>query len=165
MSLGRAVWRALDRCFYRRLHHRAFLQIRKLRRQAAVRAAEKAVRLDGRSHIMPDGKACFTPRPQGAIPNPRSFINKSDLWMEEDFTAPEVAAIVQGIERLKKELSSKGLKFTNTAATFLPRMFYPRSERSKLWENAWTIAHAGVKAGQRGLDIGGGAGPGFFAQG
>ena len=68
----------------------------------------------------------------------------------------------QQIEALKKELSDRQLRYTNTAATFLPRMFYPRSEHTKLWESVWTIYHSQVHKGHRVLDVGGASTPFSF---
>ena len=56
---------------------------------------------------------------------------------------------------LKDTLRAKGLAFTNTAGTFLSRMFYPRSEKTKLWENVWIINHSDIRSGMKVLDIGG----------
>ena len=159
-------------------YYRIFLKLRKSYRQMSVRLAESAAcRLanppeDGSASggkesrplsedITANGKGYWL-QSQDLLSNPPSSINKSAVWLEEDMARPEFNLIAQKIETLKEKLKSKGHRFTNTAATFLPRMFYPRSERTKLWENVWTIHHSGVRSGHRVLDVGGASTPFSF---
>ncbi len=143
-------------------HYRVFLKLRKSYRQMSVRLAESAARRKLPDGILPDGEEGNWVESKDPMPNPAKAINKSAFWLEEDMAEPELRLITQKIEALKEELGSKRLKFTNTAATFLPRMFYPRSERTKLWENVWTIHHSVVRSGHRVLDVGGASTPFSF---
>ncbi len=111
---------------------------------------------------MNDGDGSWLSVRKDSFSNPVGFINKSAVWIEEDMVQPDLKAVAQQIEALKEELKSKRFRFTNTAATFLPRMFYPRSEFTKLWENIWTIFHSGVKNGHHVLDVGGASTPFSF---
>lgn len=142
--------------------YRLFLKLRKVYRQVSVRQAEAAARRKPPEGIIPDGEARW-PQLNGKLPpNPPQAINKSAVWIDEDLARPELKNLADAVEALKETLKAKGLRFTNTAATFLPRMFYPRSERTKLWENVWTFYHSGVKAGHRVLDVGGASTPFSF---
>ena len=143
-------------------HYRLFTKIRKVMRQASVRRAESQARTTPPSGILPDGPAVWTPGPSSVIPNPKQAMNKGAFWMEEDLADAKIGSIVEAIEELKKHLKEKDLRYTNTAATFLPRMFYPRSERTKLWENAWSVYGSGVRSGDRILDVGGASTPFSF---
>ena len=130
----------------------------------SVRLAESAARRSQNgisAEISADGKGYWRGSKSARL-NPAETVNKSSLWLEEDLARTEINAVSQKIETLKEKLKSRGLRFTNTAATFLPRMFYPRSERTKLWENVWTIHHSGVKSGHRVLDVGGASTPFSF---
>lgn len=136
-------------------YYKVFLKLRKIYRQTMVRLSEGKARRKGPVGIVPDGEACWYEGDQESIPNPKGAINKSAMWLDEDMKIPGVKVVAQRIEALKQELDNKELCFTTTAATFLKRMFYERTERTKLWENAWTVYHSGVKAGDRVLDVGG----------
>jgi SAM-dependent methyltransferase len=81
------------------------------------------------------------------------IINKSAYRLREDLQIPRVASIAHEILQLKRELSSKGLKFTSWMGDFTS--CNEDAEMGKLWENAWIFAHAGIKAGARVLDAGG----------
>lgn len=142
--------------------YKVFLNVRKAVRQSGVRIVENRLRANGNPALEADGPAVWTPAGQTPGPNPVHTGNKGDWWLEEDLARPELARITAAIEDVKACLREKNLKFTNTAATFLPRMFYPRSERSKLWENALAVHHAGLKDGERVLDIGGASTPFSF---
>ncbi len=140
--------------------YRFFTWIRKARRQAQVRQFEKMARVQGGFGVVADGP--FKPL-SSAQSDQNHFINKNALSsLERDLALKEIVAINQAVEALKNDLKKRGLFFTNTAATFLERMFYPRSEQTKSWENAWTIYHSGVRKGERVLDIGGASTPFSF---
>lgn len=141
------------------LWYRAYCKLRKAKRQALTRLAESTAKRKLPVSVTPDGEVLWSPKQTA---NPVNDFNKSAYWIDEDLERPELKAIVEKMEAMKKDLQSKGLRFTNTAATFLPRMFYPRSERTKTWENVWTIYHSNVKAGHRALDIGGASTPFSF---
>ncbi|MBU0571243.1 MAG: class I SAM-dependent methyltransferase [Candidatus Omnitrophica bacterium] len=137
------------------LYYRVLVKTRKIYRQAMVRLAEVKARSSANSNIIPDDDA-VTFGGSGDISFDRSgWINKSAAWINEDMTVPGVAALTREIDALKKKLDEEGLKYTNTAGTFLSRMFYPRSEETKLWENTWTLHCSGVRSAHRVLDIGG----------
>jgi SAM-dependent methyltransferase len=142
--------------------YKVFLNIRKALRQSGARIAEKRFRAEGNPMLEPDGPAVWTPAAQALGTNPAQTGNKGCWWLDEDLARPELAQIANAIEGVKKSLKDKELRFTNTAATFLPRMFYPRSERSKLWENSLAVHHSGLKDGERVLDIGGASTPFSF---
>jgi len=141
--------------YYVPKYYRAFLKIRKLYRQGQVRLCERAAERKGPTGIVPDGEGTFREAKNGSLGNPKQDINKSFFWLDEDMDQPEIKAVADKINALKEDLQNKKLCFTTTAATFLTRMFYERSERVKLWENAWTIYHSGVNPNDRVLDIGG----------
>ena len=136
-------------------YYRVFAKIRKFYRQTQVRFAEDNVRKHGNKELTPDGKVELIADEGTKLLNPTEAINKSAFWIDEDLEKPEFMDIAEKIDAVKGELDAKGLKYTNTAGTFLSRMFYHRSERTKLWENTWIIGNSGVKAGERVLDIGG----------
>ncbi len=144
------------------LPYRAFALTRKALRQAAVRQSEAAARRRPPSNVLEDGEAQWTPRTEANLRYAPAAVNKSAFWIDEDLARPDVAHAAQAIESTKQKMKSSGLLYTNTAATFLGRMFVPRSERTKAWENAWVIVHSGVKTGQRVLDIGGASTPFSF---
>lgn len=136
-------------------YYKVFLKLRKVYRQTMVRLSEDKARRKGPIGIISDGEASWYEGDQESIPDPKDAINKSAIWLDEDMKIPGVKEAAEGIEALKKELDGEKLCFTTTAATFLKRMFYERTERTKLWENAWTVYHSGVKVGDRVLDVGG----------
>jgi 2-polyprenyl-3-methyl-5-hydroxy-6-metoxy-1,4-benzoquinol methylase len=136
-------------------HYRLFLMARKVYRQTMVRQAERAARRRGPQGIIPDGPGNWVEPEDGQIPNPKHAINKSALWLDEDLEQTGVKEVAQRIETLKEDLKQKKLSFSTTAGTFLPRMYFPHTERAKLWENAWNIHHSGVQRGHRVLDVGG----------
>jgi SAM-dependent methyltransferase len=142
--------------------YKVFLSVRKAYRQSGARMAERQFRAKGNPMIEADGPAVWTPAAQPLGPNPTHTGNKGDWWLEADLARPELARIADAIEGVKTSLKDRNLRFTNTAATFLPRMFYPRSERSKLWENALAVHHSGLRDGERVLDIGGASTPFSF---
>lgn len=133
------------------LSYRAFLRVRKVYRQTTTRLQE---RLAAR-HVIPLTEELLGLVTDGAVPNPVGAINKCVRWMEEDLARPDIKAISDQLVALKAELTQRGLRFTNTAGNFLARQYHPEHERGKLWENAWTIRHAGVQAGEAVLDVGG----------
>lgn len=144
------------------LHYRAFLRLRKSWRQPSIRLAEQAARKKTPAGVTADGPGVWAASRHADVPHPRGHINKAAYWVEEDLREREIAKLTGGIESLKSELNGRKLRFTNTAATFLPRMFYPRSERDKLWENAWVLRHAPIEKGMRAMDIGGASTPFSF---
>jgi SAM-dependent methyltransferase len=142
---------------------RVALKARKVVRQASTRLAEAAARRRAPAGLAPDGPASWAGRSAAGLPNPASAVNKGAFWVEEDLARPELAALAARIGALKEKLRSRGLRYTNTAGTFLERLFdVPRSERNKVWENVWTIHHSGVRPGHRALDIGGASTPFSF---
>ena len=136
-------------------YYRAFVKTRKIYRQMMVRLAEGKARRGGSSGIIPDDDAITSCATGETSCNCSEWINKNAVWIDEDMAIPGVVDLIGEIDSLKKELDDKGLKYTNTAGTFLSRMFYPRSEKTKLWENTWVLHCSGVKARHRVLDIGG----------
>lgn len=137
------------------LYYHMFVKLRKVYRQTMVRVAESQARRKGPKGIIPDGDASWF-QPKGeSIPNPAEAINKSAIWLDEDLAKAEIKALAEKVNALRDELRRKGLCFTTTAATFISRMFYPKAERGKLWENIWLIYHSGVRPRSRVLDIGG----------
>jgi 2-polyprenyl-3-methyl-5-hydroxy-6-metoxy-1,4-benzoquinol methylase len=136
-------------------YYRAFVKMRKIYRQASVRLGEAKARENGGAGIVPDGSAVTAWTPEVKHEKGERYINKSAVRIDEDMTDTEVAALALEFDNLKNTLDKRGLKYTNTAGTFLSRMFYPRSEKTKLWENAWTIHAAKALPGHRVLDIGG----------
>ena len=140
---------------YLPFYWRFYLVLRKFYRQTATRLAEKSAQRQGPVGIVDDGEACWTTPQESLIANPVSAINKAAFWLDQDMARPEIQAIAEEINHLKATLRARQLAFTTTAGTFISRMFYPRTERTKLWENSWTIYHSAVKSGHRVLDIGG----------
>ena len=137
------------------LSRRIFCKARKVKRQARVRLDECMARRNGPADIISDGPGAFTP-PSGLYKiNPKGAINKSNAWMEEDLSSPEIKKIADEIEGLKDMLRSKGLRYTSASGTFIQRLYTPLSERNKLWENSWVIRHSEVETRHRILDIGG----------
>lgn len=134
-------------------YYRFFAKVRKIYRQAIVRIAERHAKKYGAKGVTPDGEQSWDKDKNRN--NPTHSINKSAVWIEEDLRLPEIYKLVRRFEDLKKDLNSRGLRYTNTAGTFLSRMFYPRSERTKMWENTWAINHSRVQKGHRVLDVGG----------
>ena len=134
---------------------RLFVKARKIYRQGMVRERERRASKRRAEDIVSDGEAYRTEPKEKFIANPEYAINKSALWLDEDMARPEIDVLAKEINALKEKLVKRGLCFTTTAATFLSRMFYPKQEKNKLWENAWVIHHSGVKSGNRVLDIGG----------
>lgn len=120
-----------------------------------TRQSERRARQAGPQGIVPDGDGRFTQPANGSIPNPVNHINRSALWMDEDLNLAQIKTITQGIEQIKKDLTAKGLKYTATAASFIPRMYTDYSEKKNAWENAWCFLHSGTKPKEKILDIGG----------
>ncbi len=134
-------------------YYHVFLRLRKFYRQTYVRRAEARARKTGPVGIVDDGEGIWQ---KGAKPaNPSAHINKSAIWMDEDLAQPEIKAITQGIEEIKGQLTEKSLKYTATAASFVPRMYTDYTEKKNAWENAWCCHHADIREGQNILDIGG----------
>ncbi len=144
------------------LHYRAYLRLRKSWRQPMGRLAERIAKRQAPAGVLPDGPGLWSTPKASNVPHPRGHINKAAYWVEEDLSEPDIKRLADGIEAVKAELTGKSLRFTNTAATFLSRMFYPRSERDKLWENAWALRHAPLERGMRVMDVGGASTPFSF---
>jgi len=136
-------------------YYRTFCLLRKIYRQTIVRIAEARAAKQGPMGIIPDENPRWSEPKEGPIENPKEMINKAAFWIDEDMQLDEIKKISNAIDTLKAKLDSKGLLYTTTAATFLKRMFYPRTEKTKLWENTWTLAHSDIQPGERVLDIGG----------
>ena len=136
-------------------HYRAYLQTRKLYRQSRVRIEEAMAARRAPDGLHEDGESVGRLDDGASVPNPREAINKCWRWWEEDLERAEIRPILEEFQALKAELNGRGLRFTNTAGTFLPRLYHPETERGKLWENTWMIRHAGVAPGQTVLDVGG----------
>lgn len=136
-------------------YYRMFVKLRKVYRQTMVRVAESTARRTGPKGIIPDGDAYWSEPKGESIPNPAEAINKSARWLDKDMAKAEIKALAEKVNALRKELRRKGLCFTTAAATFISRMFYPKAEKGKLWENVWLIYHSGVRPKSRVLDIGG----------
>lgn len=132
-----------------------FLRFRKACRQHQTRASERRARRLGPTGIVPDEPGEWSMPVEGKVPNPKDHINRSALWMDEDLALASVKTVTGGIERIKKDLTAKGLKYTATAASFVPRMYTEYSEKKNAWENAWCFLHSGLKPGETVLDIGG----------
>jgi SAM-dependent methyltransferase len=86
-------------------------------------------------------------------PRQTAVLNKGAFHLPEDLQVISVRAIADDIARLKEELREKSLKFTTWLGDFTS--FNENAERAKLWENAWVLAHSGVRSGSRILDAGG----------
>ncbi|MBI3321851.1 MAG: class I SAM-dependent methyltransferase [Candidatus Omnitrophica bacterium] len=137
------------------LPHRLALQARKLYRQTAVRIQEARAARQKPNPLHEDGEAA-TPVIEAVPPlNPHGAINKCARWVEEDLQRPEIKAVVDRLGALERELSRRGLRFTNTAGNFLPRQYHPELITNKRWENAWLIGQSRVAPGHRVLDVGG----------
>lgn len=80
-------------------------------------------------------------------------INRSIASMEEDLARPRVARAARELEALRARLTAEGA----TLAAHDGRLHEPGpgTERRKLWENAWTLAHSGARAGDLVLEAGG----------
>jgi len=137
------------------VYYRIFCKLRKAKRQAMVRLNESKARRDGPIDVLPDGVSAFTPLTASSKTNPAGAINKSGLWSEEDLSSPGIKSIADNIEALKAELKSRNLRCTSSTGTFVERLYTPRSERDKSWENAWIIRHSGAAPAQEVLEIGG----------
>ena len=83
------------------------------------------------------------------------LINKTSMDLDNDMGRPEVIEAARSIHALEGELEDKKLKFTTPAGTFKLKDYTPLNERTKLWENAWVLAHSKVDPGHAVLDIGG----------
>lgn len=140
---------------YLPFHYFVFLRLRKMYRQGMLRRDMKKARERGPVGIVDDGQAFFFDESKNELKEPVDHINKSALWMDEDLARPEIKKIVDEIEATKEFLKSKGLKYTATAASFVPRLYTEYSEKKNSWENAWCCYHSGVKPGHKVLDIGG----------
>ncbi len=138
---------------YLSLGYRIFCRIRKFRRQTRVRINENKAKSNGPLDIVPDGP--FVKFDQAAKVNPGEVINKSAYWIDDDLSSPRIKTIADKIEAVKETLRSKNLRYTSSAGMFIPRTYTPASEKNKLWENSWILAHSGVRAGDKVLDIGG----------
>lgn len=136
-------------------YYRIFIKFRKFLRQTKVRIVESMARRGGCAGVEPDGAPVCIPREERPAASKSEDINRSDILLDEDMERPEIRALAVKMEKVKEKLEARELKYTNTAGTFLSRMFYPRSERTKLWENLWVISRSDVKPGHRVLDIGG----------
>ena len=135
---------------------RTFLKIRKVLRQTLGRLQEglharhwtQALEDAEEEKLLKIGTA--------QVPvNPQEALNKCAQWMEQDFKIPSVRVAAEKLLALKKKLTGQQLRFTNSAGAFLARQYDPVSERRKLWENSWMVAHASLKSGQVVLDVGG----------
>ncbi len=133
----------------------AFLLARKVYRQTLTRIQERRAARRPHDPFLDDDGLLPAAIDGASGPNPPDAINKCARWFEEDLARPDIKAVVDHIGALKTELTRRGLHFTNTAGNFLAREFHPAHERGKLWENAWTIQHAGVAPGHMVLDVGG----------
>lgn len=136
-------------------YYRMFCKLRKAKRQALVRFNESKAGRRGPIDVLPDGVSAFTPLTALSKANPAGAINKSGLWSEEDLSTAGIKSIADNIEAVKRELKSRNLRYTSSTGTFVERLYTPKSERDKLWENAWVIRHAALAPGQDILDIGG----------
>lgn len=135
------------------LSYRIFCAVRKVKRQSCVRLNEYKAKINGPSDVIPDGPFVLS---NGEVKfNPRGAINKSAFWIDEDLSSPGIKNIADKIEAVKGLLRSKNLHYTSSAGMFAKNTYTPESEKRKLWENAWVVAHSGVKAQDKVLDIGG----------
>ena len=135
--------------------YQAFLRIRKVYRQTLTRLQERAAKHRPLNPLLEDGEPDAPLSDGASLPNPREAINKCARWLHEDLERPEIKAVADQISTLKTDLTSCGLRFTNTAGNFLARQYTPTFEQGKLWEDAWLIHHSRVTPGQRILDVGG----------
>lgn len=133
----------------------AFLCARKVYRQTATRLAEAAAAKRPLDPLLADpaSDAAGSGPPQTV--NPPGALTKCARWYEEDLQQPVVRPVAERLLALRAQLDAAGLRYTNTAGNFLRREYHADTERGKLWENAWVLAHARVAPGQRVLDVGG----------
>ena len=120
-----------------------------------MRLYENKARKTGAIDIVPDEPADFIAPAQSPQINPQGVINKSGFWLKEDLSSLGIKEMAERIESLKKLLTSKNLRYTSSAGSFLERTYTPESEQRKLWENSWIIHHSQLKPGFKVLDIGG----------
>ncbi|MBN1354089.1 MAG: class I SAM-dependent methyltransferase [Candidatus Omnitrophica bacterium] len=85
----------------------------------------------------------------------KPLVNKTCMGIDADLGLDGVKKIVRDIDKLKKLLDDKGLKYTSTAGSFKGKDFVSSKEKNKLWENAWVLASARVKPEDVILDMGG----------
>lgn len=130
------------------------LQIRKVLRQTVARTQESAASKRPLDPLLQDGEP-ENFLPLSDMPNPGLAINKCARWYEEDLNRPDVKAVADQMLALKEDLARRGLRTTNTAGNFLAREYHAKTERGKLWENAWVATHARCARGQLAADIGG----------
>ncbi len=135
--------------------YRAFLRLRKLYRQTTVRLQESAAAKRPLDPLLADGEPVPAASGSCSPPNPAGVLTKCARWLEEDLRQPSVQMLAERILALQAQMESLGLRYTNTAGNFLRREYHPATERGKLWENAWVLAHAAITPGQRVLDVGG----------
>lgn len=135
--------------------YRAWLKVRKIYRQTLTRIQEQAAAKKPLDPLFEDGEDESADLYKTPGPNPVDAINKCAGWMDEDMERPDIKEIVDRFNEMKKELTARGLLFTSTAGTFVARQYHEHLERKKLWENAWTIHHAGLEPGYKVLDVGG----------
>lgn len=81
------------------------------------------------------------------------LINKSGYRVRDDLKILGMAPIAADIQRLKRELRGRDLKFTNWMGNF--NIYNEDQEMGKMWENAWILAHSDIRPGARILDAGG----------
>jgi SAM-dependent methyltransferase len=129
------------------------LRARKVWRQTLTRLQERAARCRPLDPLLADGEPDSPWGQDGA--NPPEALTKCARWLEEDLARPDVKAIADELRVLKEDLDRRGLRYTNTAGSFLRREYGVPAEHSKAWENAWVLRHAEVRPGQRALDVGG----------
>lgn len=134
---------------------RLALKARKVYRQTATRLSEWRAARRPLDPLLHDGVNGAPLKENPALPNPPEAINKCAQWTEDDLQRPDIRRVAEGLCALKDTLTSRGLRFTNTAGNFLPREYLPGSERGKLWENAWLAHHAGLQPNHTVLDVGG----------
>ena len=134
---------------------RVLLQLRKVYRQGLARWQERAAAGRVPDPLLDDGEPAEPLGERVFAPNPREALTKCAQWCEEDLQRPDIKAVIDQLHALRAELTAQGLRFTNTAGNFLAREYHPQYESGKLWEAAWTIAHARVAPAHTVLDIGG----------
>ncbi|MFH1407040.1 MAG: class I SAM-dependent methyltransferase, partial [Candidatus Omnitrophota bacterium] len=89
-------------------------------------------------------------------------VNKTALHYKEDLNTAEAKALAAEIEALKKELSRKGLKYSNFAGNFKDSDLGEDSQQRKTWEMVWLILHSKISNPADVLDIGGASTPFSF---
>jgi len=134
------------------LYYRMLCGARKLKRQTNVRINEYRAKKNGPIDTVPDGVFVSSP---GFLKTNPGDINKSAFWMDKDLLSPKVKDAADRIESVKELLRLRNLHYTSSAGMFARNTYTLQSERRKLWENSWIIAHSGVKPGDRILDLGG----------